>query len=538
MARQVTQFDLLISCPSDVRKELDIIKETVENFNRMFGATNNASLNVKHWSTDSYPESGGHPQHLLNKQFVFDCDAAVAVFWTRFGTPTESYDSGTEEEIEELIKSGKQVFLYFSDCAINPSSVDHDQYQRVLAFRNKYKDNGIYSSYSNIEGFKKDFLNHLSLYFVKLLNGGSTNTTAKSKLSIQGVQSGKAVEQPKINKSYYINSKFMQEKTNAISVIFKDIESIILPPKKSIVETLEPEKQIDNESSFLTLEMKQNMNKISSILKDQKRGFDSLFPSSLVEINVIIKETIERYVQENDINLNDVDEFFNTGELMKKQQFTGGGPYGLSPSYSLVGTDDEQQKYKLIKDLYWQIEEYKQFEEYLSIIDSKCFLELAVLINGTSFDEDIDIKVYIKKGYLCKVDRDIPFPGDDILETINHLFNRIFKPERTVSIAEYDAYAEFNNNIALPLGLLGEHSSEKKLEQDRNEYSHNIETIFCYEFYQDDDYDILCYKQEYLKQNTSIFLPSKLLFNSPPNEIKYEITSKHCAELIQGELKI
>lgn len=231
MARQVTQFDLLISCPSDVRKELDIIKETVENFNRMFGAANNASLNVKHWSTDSYPESGGRPQHLLNKQFVFDCDAAVAVFWTRFGTPTESYDSGTEEEIEELIRSGKQVFLYFSDCPINPSSVDHDQYQRVLAFRNKYKGNGIYSSYSDIEGFKKDFLNHLSLYFVKLLNGGASNTTVKSKLSIKGVQSGKAVEHPKIIKSHYSNSKFMNEKMNSISEIFKEIESIILPPK-------------------------------------------------------------------------------------------------------------------------------------------------------------------------------------------------------------------------------------------------------------------------------------------------------------------
>lgn len=280
------------------------------------------------------------------------------------------------------------------------------------------------------------------------------------------------------------------------------------------------------------------MNKISSILKEQTRGFNSIFNSSKVEINELFRETIDRYAQENNVNLNDVDEFFNIGELLKQHQPIGGGAHGLSPSYSLVGSDDEKEKYKLIEDLFWKIEEYKQFKEYLSIIDSKCSLELAVSNSGTSFDEDIDIKIYINKGYLWRVDRDICFPGDDILETMNRLFSGIFKPEKTVTIAEYDAYPVFNSSIALPLGLLGEYSTEKKLEQDRNEYTHNIETIFCYEFFQDDEYDIICYKQEYLKQNANIFLPSKLFFNSPPTEIKYEISSKHCAELIKGELKV
>ena len=40
---------------------------------------------------------GGKPQALLNEQFVNKCDAAVAIFWTRFGSPTDEYGSGTEE---------------------------------------------------------------------------------------------------------------------------------------------------------------------------------------------------------------------------------------------------------------------------------------------------------------------------------------------------------------------------------------------------------------------------------------------------------
>lgn len=210
MARNVTQYDLLVSCPSDVKEELEIIKETVDSFNRMFGAANNVSIVAKHWSTDSFPESGGRPQELLNEQFVFGCDAAIAVFWTRFGTPTDQYGSGTEEEIEKLIQSGKQVFLYFSDCAVNPSQIDNNQYQKILSFRDKYKDKGVYGTYSNINDFKKDFLNHLSLYFVRLLTDKDSTITTKSKMSISGVVNGKVSEQPKLFIKNYSNSQFIQ----------------------------------------------------------------------------------------------------------------------------------------------------------------------------------------------------------------------------------------------------------------------------------------------------------------------------------------
>lgn len=33
----ITAYDLLISCPGDVLNYLDVIKESVENFNRVFG---------------------------------------------------------------------------------------------------------------------------------------------------------------------------------------------------------------------------------------------------------------------------------------------------------------------------------------------------------------------------------------------------------------------------------------------------------------------------------------------------------------------
>lgn len=47
-------------------------------------------------------------------------DAAAAIFQTRFGTPTDDYYSGSDEEIEKTITSGKNVFLYFSNVPVSP----------------------------------------------------------------------------------------------------------------------------------------------------------------------------------------------------------------------------------------------------------------------------------------------------------------------------------------------------------------------------------------------------------------------------------
>lgn len=115
MAKTKVEYDILISCPGDVSEEIKTIENTVKRFNDTYSDILMIRLNTKHWTKDSYNQSGGKAQDLLNKQFIYDCDAAIAMFWTKFGTPTDEYGSGTEEEIEYMISSGKQVFMYFSE---------------------------------------------------------------------------------------------------------------------------------------------------------------------------------------------------------------------------------------------------------------------------------------------------------------------------------------------------------------------------------------------------------------------------------------
>ena len=137
--KNITAYDLLISCPGDVTKYVDVVKECIESFNITIGRLNNAEIVGQHWSTSSFSQSGDRPQEILNKQFVRDCDAAVAIFWTRFGTSTDKYGSGTEEEIEKMHSAGKQVFTYFITESVDLNKVDLEQYKKVQELSSFFK---------------------------------------------------------------------------------------------------------------------------------------------------------------------------------------------------------------------------------------------------------------------------------------------------------------------------------------------------------------------------------------------------------------
>jgi len=148
-------------------------------------------VRTRHWTKDSYSESGGKPQNLLNKQFVVDCDLTIALFWTRFGTPTDDWGSGTEEEIEIMLENGKQVFVGFSDISIPPSNLTDDEkvkeYQRVQEFRKRYQDRGIYFVYSSIEDLKRIFSAHLSKHFIIKNEQDKAGAGISPKLSVQAI---------------------------------------------------------------------------------------------------------------------------------------------------------------------------------------------------------------------------------------------------------------------------------------------------------------------------------------------------------------
>ena len=171
MAKNAMVYDLLISCPSDVAKYIPKIEFATNYFNNHYGRLNDIIIRTIHWSDNAYPSMEGPPQEILNKQIVDDADMVIGIFWTRFGTPTKKYGSGTEEEIERMIMQGKQVFLYFLDIPISPSEIDYAQYEKVNKFKKRHKEDGIYFEIKDVEQIAIQFCNHLALYFDSVIRG-------------------------------------------------------------------------------------------------------------------------------------------------------------------------------------------------------------------------------------------------------------------------------------------------------------------------------------------------------------------------------
>ncbi|MCV5191608.1 hypothetical protein OFC03_30125, partial [Escherichia coli] len=83
----------------------------------------------------SSPEMGASAQTIINNQVLDKCDLLIGVFWTRIGTATSEYSSGTVEEIEKHINTGKPAMLYFSSQPVALDSVDLEQVQNLNLFK-------------------------------------------------------------------------------------------------------------------------------------------------------------------------------------------------------------------------------------------------------------------------------------------------------------------------------------------------------------------------------------------------------------------
>ena len=239
MPQSVTLYNLLISCPGDIKEEVTLIESSVDEFNEFYADTLGITIKARHWSKSSYAQSGGKPQALLNEQIVDKCDAAVAIFWTKFGSPTDEYGSGTEEEIERMLQSGKQVFMYFSDKPISPSRMNGGGYKKIQAFREKYKDRGIYFTYSSNEEFKKLFFAHLSMFFLSEKKVKEATSERISDLKLVGVDEfGKLSEVASIYPFTLNTDTTMSQYLDTIRIMYQEIAGMNVGKRIPINNTI------------------------------------------------------------------------------------------------------------------------------------------------------------------------------------------------------------------------------------------------------------------------------------------------------------
>lgn len=162
MAYEATVNQVLIASPSDVVGERKLITDVIHYWNILNSLKATTVLIPVSWETHSYPEFGDRPQAIINKQIVEDSDILIGAFWTRIGTHTGVAESGTVEEIEAFIEAGKPVLLYFSSAPVAPESIEREQYDRLIEFRQKCEKAGLIGRYGSLGELREKLLRDIS----------------------------------------------------------------------------------------------------------------------------------------------------------------------------------------------------------------------------------------------------------------------------------------------------------------------------------------------------------------------------------------
>lgn len=495
MPKNVTQYDLLISCPGDIKEEIKAIDRCVAKFNEMFGNKLNIAIRTRHWSKSSYAQSGDKPQNILNEQFVDDCDAAVALFWTRFGTPTDEYGSGTEEEICKMLDADKQVFMYFSDAPISPSTMETEQYKQILSFREKYKDKSLYFCYSSVKDFEELFFAHLSKYFLSIDTVSEVLDKAKPDLKVKSIGEDYSLVNSLFVKKFIFPHKTVEEYTKTIDFLFDSINNRHLDKNK-----------MDENKTLGVLG--------TIVLGEEAKISDT--DCSVIDTYSILK------------NVDISDDFFEFGNLHEKKRIT------IPAFHELVGSDEEKEKYALVEKLADEINELNKWEKVEQCFSNLYCLELVLSNEGTAFDEDIEITLEISKDSfilpqsLVKIDND----------TMGYMLKDcdIYSLFGINSTPYYLDYFSSHKNHVYPartpyIPTMGYSPNYK------SDFFDEYNDTFLYEVYEQDEKIVLKVNFDYIKQHTTIAFPSILFVNEDIEQIKYRITSKNNPEIVEGVIE-
>jgi hypothetical protein len=189
MAEIVTEIRVFVASPGDVGEERAKLREIIEEVNRGMAAVHKIVLRLVTWQSDSFPDIGEDAQDVINRQ-IGEFDILLGIMWKRIGTPTKRFPSGTIEEFEQAYRMKKKygrpyhILFYFKNAPFYLSDTGEvDQFKKVLQFKERYRDLGLFWEYTTADEFNKAVKGHLEKVIVKIADraGESDHFTIESR---------------------------------------------------------------------------------------------------------------------------------------------------------------------------------------------------------------------------------------------------------------------------------------------------------------------------------------------------------------------
>ncbi len=181
---------IFVASPGDVPGEREILEEIVRELNLAWSDNLGVRLDLIRWETHVTPGMGVDAQDVINQQIPDDYDLFIGIMWTRFGSPTNNADSGTQEEFElaykRHIESPKslEIMFYFKDAPVTPSQIDISQLAKVLEFKTQLgKSGAFYHVYGSLEDFRSSVRLHL-IRFLQRWRAKAEATTSTTSATV------------------------------------------------------------------------------------------------------------------------------------------------------------------------------------------------------------------------------------------------------------------------------------------------------------------------------------------------------------------
>jgi hypothetical protein len=175
MPRQSINYDILIASPSDTSAERDVISRCIRDWSSAHAQTGIHCRDVR-WELDAIPAYGGRSQDELNKQLVDSSDVLIGVFKARIGTPTGVTSSGTIEEIDRFVASGKPVMLYFCSGPI-PSDHDEEQWRLLKGYKSLISGKAFYRLFKDEDDLRQQISHNLAALMVQITSAPPAPST-------------------------------------------------------------------------------------------------------------------------------------------------------------------------------------------------------------------------------------------------------------------------------------------------------------------------------------------------------------------------
>lgn len=498
MPTNIPHYSLLISCPGDLQDYVKIIKRAIRRFNDYYSSQSGVFIEVKYWKDDAFPQSDGKPQNIIDKQLVHRCDACIALLWTQFGTPTDEYGSGTEEEIEEMLSSDKQVFMYFSDAPQKPSLISSVEKQRVDDFKERYKKKGLYYTFESKKELEEKLIAHLATYFISKKALVSESESFAPKLDIVCFKGDHPTSELSFCKfstaGYYDIDKSLLK----IKTLVEEINNLHLQKQEDVRKPLSP------------------FDELSQIGMQLHRPvvIDSVKSDFICELSSLLKIYLSS-------------DFFGLGDLKTSS-------ISLSGNNELNGSPEEKTKYRKILELFLLMLGFNTLIKYCTDLEQLLCTGLALRNSGTQADEDIDVTLTFPKDTIIRI-KDLPTPSNECSELMikGSSVRKLFGIRKSQNAFSY--WEKNKKTTPIPtndpvLNVMHTHNYVK-------DYYLLLRNEFAYTFYLDGEMDIVEIHFDDIKQNTVISFPTVFFVNNEVDTIEYTIRSKHVPEIVKGVLR-